>query len=353
MREEDLYNFDKEKMLWLSLDKEGLEILKEKYGAKFVEKYQHQIEREEKIHKKIIRKSLPPVKCPEEVFSKVKEQILNKSRKHNPQGILIRVRNFLKVKPEPLFLTTCILIIVMAISITIQTHRVKNLKRDNTFLKEKMALLESTVEKTSGAISDETPELYGDIIFSSFTEEQKIHNPTDIQNLLLNKTKTISVDINALQNSFQNIQITGYREDQLENEFIIQIGFQSDDLSYKVVVSPCSNKTADIYKSAILRGKVRDVRVIDNHIIGLIGEPGTPHSVLDYFSTSPSPVLTSLGEQTSNVLQQNIDPVNNLEEITPTPLTNSVSEEVTTSNIYQQDYESIEEKVAEPLPSST
>ncbi|MCX8065752.1 MAG: hypothetical protein N3G21_11375 [Candidatus Hydrogenedentes bacterium] len=353
MREEEIHKLDEETLFWLSLDDEGLEIIKEKLGKEFTEKYKDRRENERTIQGKILQKVFPSKRCPDELFSKVKKQILKKSVENKSEKFLTKLTNLLKMRPELVIIASCILISIMGIFMTIQLHHVKYLKRDNLLLREKMALLESSGRKSNEADMNNIPESLGEIIFSNFTEEQKIQDLDTIQNLLLSKTKNISMDVNALQNSQQNIQITGYREDQLDDEFIIQIGFQSDNTSYKVIVSPCSTRTADIYKSAILKGKVRYVRVLGNHIIGLIGDPGTPHFILDYFSYPHSSQEDIFSNSESPNFQNQPNVINDVDKgITSSPVNNTITEEVVTSEIYQQDYESVEEKTTEQLPAS-
>ncbi len=335
-----------ENYLWLSLDDEGLKIVEEKLGKDFVETHKKHIEKEKSLEKKLVEKAFPKYECPDALILSIEDQIHHINKKviyKNKLLFLLRRIPSPFNYPKAISFALTLVILIMGLTILLQNRHIQNIKMDNEDLKKKIAFLESKNTYQTSPTSED----YSDIIFSSFEESLQDADPNLISNLVLSKTKTISMDLAKLQNSDQTIRLIGYREDTIDDELVLQIVFQSNEQKYKIIVSPRTPNSVNLYKKAILEGKVRDIRTLENHLIALIGEPGIPSSVLNCFvhSEDTNPHQETYSNEETMVFDTNNSesPDTNINTYPPTE--DTASEGLISSKIYEMEEYS-------PTPSS-
>ncbi len=293
-------------LLWLALDEEGLEYLRMLKGDKFIEQHKEFIFQEKQKEMKISQNLIDKETCPEELICRIKKQIYQNKK----QNFMKIISNYLSIFPvfgrkKIIWGTVCILIFCCSLSFIHFKNYLLTLPYKNQT--EQIALIQQKEFDKKNKIEEN----FNNIVFASTEENISSSDYNSIQELLKNKTQSIAININEIMNPSSNYQLIGYREDSIDDSFIIQIIFQNQDSKLKVIVSPCTSKNIDMYKPAILQGKVRDIRIVNNHLVCLVGEPEISTQILNFFDSIPN--LSNINTNNVTPNETNSQDINNIQ----------------------------------------
>ncbi|MGC8739253.1 MAG: hypothetical protein ACP5UA_11505 [Candidatus Hydrogenedens sp.] len=266
---------DNNEMFWLSIDKEGFEIVKENKGIKFIEDNKESIVKETKIEILITNILKNEETCPDKLIEKVINQIQqdNPNDKKNKKRYLLTNNKIIK-----LFLPLCagivfVISILSVIYISSYIHTSTN--------KSSQVLQKS---KTIEAVQKPNTNKFEDIIFSSFEKNLSNSDSKSIQDMINSKVDNISINIKDFLETNNDYQLIGYMENELEGGKIIQVIFDYKGDIVRVLIFPYSPQGIDLIKPAIENGVINDIKKIENYFVSILGETNANMDFFQYIT---------------------------------------------------------------------
>lgn len=263
-------------LLWLSIDTEGLETVKNIKGLDFIEKNKEAINKEKKIENFIANNLKNNESCPEElivsILSSIQEtkSITKKSKWYNFTHRTIKTT-------LPLCASIIFCISISLLVFFSRTNDTSNKEVSTHFIHDKN--IDTQKNKNDGQSH------FRDILLSSFDRSLTNSDSETIQNKINSKINNVSINIKDFLNTNNDYQLIGYAEDELEGNQIIQIVFDYKGDIVKVIVIPYSSAGIDLIKPAIENGTIKDIKKVETYFISIIGNSNISTDLFQYIST--------------------------------------------------------------------